>query len=240
MLYLHWVYTRVRPVANFTFALGLHARQTCCKFHVCIRFTPEAKLLQMSYLPKVCNRFALYGFAADARFSNAFAYLQTRSLYAWQIWQIYANSDFATLFALHLQKRKLNFSPRAVVSITWHLLYWCVKPGTITAFLLIHFTVYLSNKMIYFWQCIYYIEIIFLPIWLFSMYNCCSFAVFHSAWRSSSIWRHFNNTRSHCFIPQTSRQTKHTRQSVQRLSIIDDSNDQLWNRGRIRETVERV
>jgi hypothetical protein len=88
ILYLHWIYTRVKPVANFIFALDLHARQTCCKFHVCIRFTRVAKLLQMSYLPKVCKRFALYGFAADTRFSNAFAYLQTRSLHAWQIWQI--------------------------------------------------------------------------------------------------------------------------------------------------------
>ena len=74
ILCLHQVYTRGKTVANFIFALDLHARQNCCKCHTCQRFAP-------------------YIFAVDARFSNAFAHVQTGSLHAWQI---YANSDFAT------------------------------------------------------------------------------------------------------------------------------------------------
>ena len=48
--------TRGKPVANFIFALGLHASQTCCKFNICIGFTRESNLLQILYLHWIYTR----------------------------------------------------------------------------------------------------------------------------------------------------------------------------------------
>jgi hypothetical protein len=85
----------IRFTLNFKFSTNLHGMQTYWKYHVFCRFACEskllqilylhwvdtqgkpnllqilylhyAKLLQMSYLPKVCNRFALYGFTVDCK-----------------------------------------------------------------------------------------------------------------------------------------------------------------------------
>lgn len=58
---------------------NLHASQTCCKFYVSIKLTREEKLLQISYLPKICNRFAPFDFAANTTLTNDFhiIYMQT-------------------------------------------------------------------------------------------------------------------------------------------------------------------